>query len=250
MGHMRQPPGGTGLREVEVWFVELAANPEAENYFRDFLSADEKERAARFRFAHLTSSFTLARGALRVLLSRYVGAAPGEIRFGYGARGKPYLVWPPAGLGFNLAHSGKLACFAFAAGCEVGVDIEQIRPMRDRDQLVRRFFSREESEEWLTLDESQRGDAFFRCWTRKEAYIKAVGDGLSIPLDSFRVSLRPDEPAALLDVKSAPGEGAKWAIHSLSPGQGYAGALALPDRSRGVRIFPPVTADALLENGV
>lgn len=247
---MVRPTGGIDPLEVQAWFVALVANPETKKHFRGLLSADEKERATRFRFAHLRYAFTLARGALRVLLSRYVGVAPGEIRFGYGARGKPYVAWPSTALGFNLAHSGRFACYAFADGCELGVDIEHIRPVRDQAQIVRRFFSREECEEWLALDESQRGDAFFRCWTRKEAYIKAVGDGLSIPLDSFRVSLGPNAPAALLDVKSAPGECAKWAFHSLSPGEGYTGALALPDRSRSVRIFPPVTADALLESGV
>ncbi len=146
-----------------------------------------------------------------------------------------------------MAHSGKFAAYAFAVGCELGVDIEQLRPVRDQEDIVRRFFSPEECAEWLDLDLSQRDEAFFRCWTGKEAYIKALGDGLSMPLDSFRVSLRPGVPASLIHAAGDPAATAKWSLFSLAPAEGYIGALALPERARVMSILPRLTVDAVLE---
>lgn len=233
-------------REVHVWFVELAPSSVSVEACFHSLSADERERASRFRFEHLKTAFTLSRGILRVLLGRYLAVEPDRIRFGYGTRGKPRLAFPETPLEFNLAHSGRFLAVAFALGCELGVDIEEVRPVRDEESIVRRFFSREESQEWLELDRSQRDEAFFRCWTRKEAYIKALGDGLSMPLDSFRVSLRPGVPASLIH---AAGDAAasKWSLCSLAPADGYVGSLALPECARTVRIVPCLTADAVLE---
>jgi 4'-phosphopantetheinyl transferase len=233
---MELPDSLPDRREVEVWFVELAASPASAEECAAILSADESERAARFRFPHLRTAFTLSRGILRILLGRYLGIDPDRVRFAYGPRGKPRLAQPETPLEFNLAHSGGLAAYAFAVGCEVGVDIEKIRPVSDQDDIVRRFFSREECEEWMGLDPAQRDEAFFRCWTRKEAYIKALGDGLSMPLDSFQVSLRPGAPAALIRAAGDPGAASRWSLWSLEPAEGYAGSLALPERGRGVRL--------------
>jgi 4'-phosphopantetheinyl transferase len=234
-------------REVHVWFVELArSGASVEACFRS-LSADERERASRFRFEHLRTGFTLSRGILRVLLGRYVGIEPERIRFAYGPRGKPRLAFPETPLEFNLAHSGRFAAYAFAVGCEPGVDIEEVRPVSEQENIVSRFFSREECEEWLGLDPSQRDEAFFRCWTRKEAYIKALGDGLSMPLDSFRVSLRPGVPAALIEAAGDPAAASKWSLYSLAPEDGYAGSLAVPERARRVRILRGLTAAGVLE---
>jgi 4'-phosphopantetheinyl transferase len=234
-------------REVHVWFVELEASAASVEACRRSLSADESERASRFRSEHLGTAFTLSRGILRVLLGRYLAIEPSGIRFAHGARGKPRLSFPETPLEFNLAHSGRLATYAFAVGCELGVDIEEVRPIPDQEDIVRRMFSREECEEWLGLDLSQRGEAFFRCWTRKEAYIKALGDGLSLPLDSFRVSFWPGVPASLIHAAGDPGAASKWSLCSLAPAAGYIGALAFPERTRTVRTLPRLTADAVLE---
>lgn len=234
-------------REVHVWFVELAAAAASVEACSRNLCPDERERASRFRFEHLKAAFTLSRGILRVLLGRYLATEPDRVRFAYGPRGKPRLVFPETVLEFNLAHSGRFAAYAFAVGCELGVDIEEVRQGGDQESLVRRFFSREEREEWLGLDPSQRAEAFFRCWTRKEAYIKALGDGLSMPLDSFQVSLRPGVSASLIHVAGDPTAASKWSLYSLAPEDGYIGSLAVPERGRGVRILPRLTADAVLE---
>jgi len=233
-------------REVHVWFVELAGPGDSVETCFQSLSADERERASRFRFEHLRTAFTLSRGILRVLLGRYLAIEPGRIRFAYGPRGKPRLAFPESRLEFNLAHSGKFAAYAFAVGCEPGVDIEEVRHISEQENIVSRFFSREECEEWMALDAAERDEAFFRCWTRKEAYIKAVGDGLSMPLDSFRVSLRPGVPALLTAAAGDPAAGS-WSLYTLAPGDGYAGALAVPERGRRVRILRGLTAAGVLE---
>jgi 4'-phosphopantetheinyl transferase len=234
-------------REVHLWFVELTASPASiEECYRS-LSADEIDRASRFRFEHLKTAFTLSRGILRVLLGRYLAIEPDRIRFAYGPRGKPRLAFPEAPLEFNLAHSGRFAAYAFATGCELGVDIEEVRPVSHQEDIVRRFFSREECEEWLELDPTQRDEAFFCCWTRKEAYIKALGDGLSMPLDRFRVSLRPGEPAALIRADEGPAAASRWSLYSLAPADGYVGALALPERAFKMLTFPPLVPAAVLE---
>ena len=242
---LRQPL--PDARAVHVWFVELAANAAADEACSRSLSADERERAARFRGARLTRAFVLSRGVLRALLGRYLAIEPDRVRFAYGARGKPRVAFPPTPLEFNVAHSGRFAAYAFAAGCELGVDIEQLRPTRDQEAIVRRYFSAEECKEWMDLDAARRDEAFFRCWTRKEAYLKALGDGLALPLDSFRVSLRPEVPAALIHVAGDPTAASKWSLWSLAPEEGYAGALAAPQRGLGVRAMPRLTAAAVLD---
>ena len=236
-----------GPRECHVWFVELAGNDASLGACWGCLSADEKERAAQFRVEPPRTAFTLARGILRVLLGRYLATEPDRLRFAYGTRGKPRLAFPDAPLAFNVSHSGRFAAYAFAVGCDPGVDIEEVRPMADQENIVRRFFSAGECAAWLALDAGQRDEAFFRCWSRKEAYIKALGAGLSMHLDGFQVSLRPEEPARLIHVAGDAGAAQRWSLHSLAPAEGYVGALALPERDSGVRIMPRLTADGVWE---
>jgi 4'-phosphopantetheinyl transferase len=244
---MKPPDTLPDPREVHLWFVELSASaPVVRECFRT-LSADERERTSRFRFEHLRTEFSLCRGMLRLLLGRYLAVEPRRLRFAYGAKGKPQLASPSSPLQFNLAHSGILAAYAFTVGCEVGVDIERMRSLEDPEDLVRRFFSPGERDDWLGLDPSQRNEAFYHCWTSKEAYIKASGDGLSTPLDSFRVSLRPDEPARLVEVAGDPAAASHWSLWSFRPADGYASSLALPERDRNVRILGPLTPAALLK---
>lgn len=229
------PPDDLGLPpdEVHVWRAALdLPDPLAEALGR-LLSADERERAERFHFARDRRRFSAGRGLLRDILSRYLNAAPQELRFHYNAHGKPSLYG--SDLRFNLSHSGGLALFAVTVGGEVGVDVERIRPEVMQEGLARRYFSPREVTALEALPPEQQPPGFFNCWTRKEAYIKARGEGLSLPLDSFDVSLEPGKPARLLYVKDAPGEAERWSLWDLEVGAGFAAALALNSTGKTLR---------------
>lgn len=194
------------------------------------LSPEERERAARFHFERDRSRFAMGRGYLRALLGRYVGCAPEQIVFRYGQRGKPSLAADATGLEFNAAHSHDVALFAFALGAPVGVDVELVRPGPAEEGIADRFFSPLEAEALRSLPEAERREAFFRCWTRKEAFVKANGEGLTYGLDQFTVSLSPDEPARLVDVARDPREADAWSLHHVDPGDSYIGAVAVRGR--------------------
>jgi 4'-phosphopantetheinyl transferase len=215
------PPG-----EVHVWRFAQDVPVARERRLAQVLSPDERERAARFRFERHRRWHVVARGTLRHLLARYVGAQPAALRFRYGPQGKPALEGPGAPH-FNLAHSGGMALLAVARDRALGVDLEEIRPERADQALVERFFSPREGEMIRALPAALRPEAFFHCWTRKEAYIKAIGLGLSQPLRDFTVSVSPGEPAALLEVAGDPDATARWRLRALDPGPGFVGALAV-----------------------
>jgi len=221
---------------VHVWTLDGGASEALAARFAPVLSPDEMERAARFRFDRLRHAFAVTRGVLRCLLARYAGLGPAELRFACGPKGKPALA-PAAGIEFNATHSGGSALFAFATGCPVGIDLELLRPMAGAQDIAARFFCPEEAAEIGSLPPAERDRAFFRCWTRKEAYIKAIGDGLSAPLDGFRVTLRPNEPARLLHIAHDTDAAAAWTLDDLSPAAGYLAALAYRDRPRSVSTF-------------
>jgi 4'-phosphopantetheinyl transferase len=233
-------------RSVELWPVRLDASDVVFARFRRILAPDEAARAARFRFDHLRRSFILSRGALRILLGNYLSVAPGGIRFCYGSKGKPALA-DPVPIQFNASHSGALALFAFTLGCEVGVDVEQIRRLQDMQEIASRFFCSEETAELMSLPSDERERAFFFCWTRKEAYVKAVGEGLSIPLDGFRVTLRPNEPARFIHLAHDTSATEAWTLHSVDPAPHYAAALAYRDLPRPVRMLSAVEPVELLD---
>ncbi len=205
--------------------------------FRSVLSRSELERAARFRFATLRDSFILTRGALRVLLGSYLNISPDSVRFQYGANEKPALS-PEKSIRFNVSHSADLAVFAFTLDCEIGVDVEHIRPVTDMASIAERFFCREEAAELLSLPDHQRRRAFFLCWTRKEAYIKALGNGLSEPLDNFRVTVDPDIPAAFIHVEHDPCAARRWTLQDLPVAPEYAAAVAYRGPARPLRLSP------------
>src|SRR5262249_41616868 len=160
---------------------------------------------------------------LRMTLADCLCCQPAGLRFGYGSHGKPFL--PDIDLRFNLSHSGGWAALAVARGHEVGIDIEQIRADRATDDLAQRFFSPREWAALRALPEAERCAAFFRCWTRKEAFIKLIGEGLSFPLDEFDVTLRPDEPPALLSVRGDARAATRWTMHEFASPPGFAAAL-------------------------
>jgi 4'-phosphopantetheinyl transferase len=233
-------------RAVHIWPVSIEGPVAVVDQFRSLLSADETARAARFRFEHLQHSFILARGALRILLGRYLNTSPRDLGFRYGAKGKPALT-APASLQFNASHSCDLALFAFTMDCELGVDIEAVRFMADMEDVARRFFCAEETAELMALSPGQRDQAFFLCWTRKEAYIKATGEGLSAPLDAFRVTLRPGESARMIHLGRDAIAAQAWTLHDLTPDPRYAAALAYQDSPRPLETFKVLNPKQLLE---
>jgi 4'-phosphopantetheinyl transferase len=220
-------------REIHVWQARIDAPPAHAAGLEYILSPDEKERAGRFVFEHLKSAFIVARGTLRVLLGNYLGIAPRDVLFRYGTNGKPALAEPGL-IDFNASHSDALAVFAFTRGCEIGIDVEKVRPIEDMRNIADHFFCAEEAEELMSLEPGLRERAFFNCWTRKEAYIKAIGKGLSEPLDSFRVSLEPGRPARLIHIRGNALAAEEWTFHDLPVASGYVAALAYRDNERPV----------------
>ena len=233
-----------GWREVQIWGVWLTASDAALADFRSTLSFEERRRAERFRFENLRRSYTLSRGGLRILLGLYLGCPPNEIELTCGPKGKPALR-NSSRIRFNASHSGEMALYAFTVGCELGVDVEQLRKLDDPESIAARFFSTAEAAELRSLKPDDRGSAFFRCWTRKEAYVKAIGDGLAIPLNRFQVTLLPGIPARVVQIASEMGIAADWTLDHLELAPGYLGALAYRDSRRPTAIQPTVRADVL-----
>ncbi len=221
--------------EVHVWRLALDQPADRLDALRRTLAADERQRAERFHFDKDRRHFIAGRGLLRTLLGGYLGRDPGSLHFAYNPQGKPMLVGAGADLRFNLTHSHGLALLAVSRGRELGVDVERIRPEFAGDAVARRFFSPREVAALSALGGERRHEAFFVCWTRKEAYLKATGKGLSLPLDCFDVSLLPGEPAALLATRHDPAEAARWSLRALSPARGFAGALAVEGKEWRLR---------------
>ncbi|HJQ31620.1 MAG TPA: 4'-phosphopantetheinyl transferase superfamily protein [Pyrinomonadaceae bacterium] len=228
------PPPRPALpgEEVHVWRALLDAPEVRVRRLLELLAPDERERAARFHFERDRRRFTVARGLLRGILGGYLNSAPEALRFVYGAQGKPALVAEqnPGGLRFNVSHSEGVALFAFARGREVGVDVERVSSRVSCEEIAGRFFSPGEVARLRALPAELREAAFFDCWTRKEAYIKARGEGLSLPLDGFDVSLGPGEPTALLANRLDPAEVARWSLRALAPWPGVAAAVVAEGR--------------------
>jgi len=232
-------------RLVHVWPIRTVASNDIIRWLERVLAPDEKGRAARFRFDHLRHSFILARGALRILLGRYLNTPPASIQFKYGSKGKPTLAAPPL-IEFNVSHSGGLAVFAFTARCEIGVDVEQIRPLPDMRNIADRFFCPEEAAELTSLTANEHEHAFFLCWTRKEAYVKAIGDGLSAPLNDVRVTVQPGQPARFVHIAHDANDAKNWTLSDLDLAPNYAAALAYRDAERPVVVSPPIDPVELL----
>jgi 4'-phosphopantetheinyl transferase len=218
--------------EVHVWRARLDLDAWCVEPLHHHLSADELQRAARFHFPRDRRRYTVARGVLRHILGRYLRRPPSELRFRYSAYGKPALAdaFADAEVRFNVSHSHEMALFAVTSGREVGVDIEYLGREIRGEEIAERFFSAHERANLRALPAEMRHQAFFNCWTRKEAYIKAHGEGLSLPLDQFDVSLAPGEPAALLATRSDPQEALRWSLQTLTPGPSYVAALAVEGR--------------------
>jgi 4'-phosphopantetheinyl transferase len=215
--------------EIHVWSLRLDPPPERVESLGRTLSADEWERARRFRFDKHRRQYVVGRGALRELLGAYLGVRPEAVSFTYGPRGKPFLAPPldARGLQFNLSNSDEMALVGFVLGREIGVDIEFLRQMNDCEEIAERFFSKSERLTLRTIPYPAKQEAFFNCWTRKEAYLKAVGEGLAAPLDSFDVTLAFDEPPRMLTLEGDADRAAPWFFHHLRPADEYIGAVAI-----------------------
>jgi 4'-phosphopantetheinyl transferase len=217
------------LDEIHIWRAVLDQPVAEVTQFAGLLAADEQLRANRFHFERDRQRFVAGRGILRTILGRYLGCDGSELQFNYGARGKPALINPVTErpLYFNLAHSDGLAVIALAYHQELGVDVEQIRPITDMEQIAQQFFAGPEQAALLGLPVEQRQTAFFNGWTRKEAYLKALGDGLARPLDQFCVSLAPNEPVRMLSISGDEADASRWFLTSFNPAPGYVAAVAV-----------------------
>lgn len=208
--------------EVHVWRASLDCGENVLHRFEATLAADEKNRAQRFVFQPDRNSYIAARGILRELLGRYLNRDPSEIEFDYGPQGKPALRngWSQRMVQFNVSHSHGMALFAFSVGRQIGVDVELVRADFAGEKIAERFFSSQEVMELRSLPATAQDVGFFLCWTRKEAYIKARGEGLQIPLKSFHVTLTPGEAARL-----QADDGSRWTLRSLRLKARYVGAV-------------------------
>jgi len=231
-------PPAAGLQldsnEVHIWRTSLDVNPAVRDRLAVVLSTAEQERAARFAFARDRNRYTVARAILRQLLGGYLDEPPQNVVLGTLPHGKPILSAPARipGLRFNLSHSHEFALCAFCLGHELGIDIEKIRPQVAFEGIERRYFSPKERAELETLPEELRPEGFFLCWTRKEAYVKARGEGLKVPLESFSVSLTPGKPVVL---QSSDEE--RWSLYSIDITAGFVGALAAEGRGHRLRFW-------------
>lgn len=219
---------------IDVWCAALDLAAEELARLEQTLAAEERARAGRFVFERDRNRFVAARGLLRQILAAYVGTPPEALRFRYSTKGKPALEGEEAGLDFNLAHSGGLALYAVTWRRPVGVDVERVREDIDVEGIAGRFFSPTEAAALRATPQAERVQAFFRCWTRKEALLKAWGEGLPFGLDRFTVSLAPGE-ARILEAPFAPAEPACWQLYPLEPAPEFVGALAVRGGAGRVR---------------
>jgi len=220
--------------EIHIWRVPLDHPPVALGLLSTFLSAEEVTRAERFVFPHDKNHFIAGRGMLRVILGRYLGMPPSSLSIEKGPHEKPFVSAssgkPP--LHFNLSHSHGLALYAFALHGQVGIDLEKLRPESATKEVAEQFFSTKEQEELLRLPPDSRVQGFFNCWTRKEAYLKARGEGLQVPLDSFDANLTPGRPPTLRAADSD-----LWTVFSFCPAQGYAAAAVVEGKGWNIQFY-------------
>jgi 4'-phosphopantetheinyl transferase len=212
--------------DIHIWYAAPSL-PFGEVDPESILSEDEHARMARFRFDRDRKNFLFCRSMLRMLLSSYLGASPAELSFAYSEYGKPSLTAPLGDLKFNLSHTSGLVLLAVCRGKHIGVDVENVRKDLNVKEIACRFFSAAEQRALLQTPEVSSHEAFFRCWTRKEAFIKARGEGLSCPLDSFDVSIAPNDEDVTLTTRPDVSEAGNWHLQSLNFFPEYAAALAI-----------------------
>lgn len=215
--------------EVQLWRVDLEAIGAEESRWQKILSSDEATRASRFHFSRDRQRFIAGRAVLRIILAGYLATEPNGLRFSYSQKEKPSLgpSHADSNVMFNISHSGGVALLAFTRGREIGVDVEKVRSDFELEAIARRFFSAHEQKQLAAVPAEEKPAAFFRCWTRKEAYIKATGDGLSLPLSQFDVSMVTEEQNALLATRPDASEVSRWLLRDIPGGPGYVAAVCV-----------------------
>ena len=214
---------------IEVVVLGLDVATDAFHASAALLSGAERDRASSFAFDSDRRRFTIARAGLRTLLAARLGLTPEAVELTYGRNGKPALATEQAesGLRFNVSHAANVAAYAFSFGQDIGVDVENIREVANADGIAARFFSPRENQSYHTLAPEDKPLGFLNCWTRKEAFIKALGDGLTYSLRDFDVTLLPEEPAEIVRVGDIPGAESGWTLRAISPGIGFVGACVV-----------------------
>lgn len=224
---------GTG--DVHIWAASL--DEPAARYNR-FLSPAERQTAARFRYEKDRQQYVVSHGILREILGGYLDAGPATIEFLTGSHGKPDLKDDGGcGIRFNISHSRDRVLVAVTLNTDIGVDIEYMRDIDEMAHIVERFCAGHEKTELWTVPDDMKKRAFYLCWTRKEAFIKATGEGMARPLDSFAVSLTPGKSAELIELDGSPGETTGWAIADIPCHPEYSASYACRDRTPRVTCF-------------
>ncbi len=229
---------GLQLRKktIHVWYCHFKNNKNQLKQYAALLSSDEIDRSRKFKFEKDQETYVITRAVLRILLGKYLKQAPEEINFDYTKYKKPFLT-PTNNLKFNVSHSGNMAAFAFYSNREIGVDIEKIKDDFDVLELAQNFFSKKEIEVLEKLPKSELARAFYRCWTRKESFIKAEGSGLSFPLDKFTVSIESDTSAEIVETNFSSEAYKQWSLFSFIPQENYLAAVAVKDQVNAISYF-------------
>ncbi len=231
-------PPNLAAGEVHIWRLRLTSPDRPQ--LLTILAADEQRRAGQFLFDHHREHFVVGRARMRQLLAAYAQCGANELDFAYENLGKPRFRQPElaARFHFNFSNSGDLGLFAITRDQPLGVDLERVRPMQDMLGLAKRYFADSETEKLTRLSSAEQPAAFFRCWTRKEAYLKAIGKGLTFPLRNVEVEFLDDRPCRIYDVNGDRGEADAWTLMHLSPAEEFPAALAIRRRpSPTVRLF-------------
>jgi 4'-phosphopantetheinyl transferase len=222
---------------MHIWQFPLTTSDSDLESYDAVLSDDERARASRFHFDRDARRFTMARASVRFILASYTKSRSRDLLFDYSHYGKPALADLHSGIRFSISHSGELGMLAVARGREVGVDLEMIRQDVETDKLAERFYSPLERESLRALPDPDRVPAFFRCWTCKEAFLKAQGLGLSRSLESFDVEVNPQQPARLLATRPDPGEANDWLLYDVPTDHDFRAAVAVEGSIMSIRIF-------------
>jgi 4'-phosphopantetheinyl transferase len=227
------------VHEVHIWASSLKVSSDVLTDHTATLSPLEKERAGKFRFDLHRNRFIAGRGLLRTILGRYLQTSPSKVGFAYSPESKPALdpKFDGAGLHFNLADTEDLMLLAVTRIGPVGIDVESVQPIKEMGDLVAVFFSQRENELFQKLPPSSQPTAFFNLWTRKEALLKATGEGITRSLNLVEVSFLPDEPTRVLAISGDSEKGALWSLHALSPAPGFVGAVAIQARNTSLRCW-------------
>ncbi len=225
-----------GPNQTHVWYIYFSQQLNILSYFLSILSKDEIEKASKFRFEKDKNCSIITRGALRFLSGKYLTENPEDIKFKYGEFGKPYYNMETE-LKFNVSHSGNMAVIGFVLNDDIGVDVEEMKSDFEVFDIASNYFSDYEIKSLKEIPIQNHVKGFYRCWTRKESFIKAKAKGLSFPLDSFSVSIDSDEKTELLETKWDKNEKELWNLFSFTPQENYIGAVSVKGNIQNIKYY-------------